>query len=343
MKVVEEIVETERTYLNGLKLVKSTYISKFKTAKVSFPSWLEGLMNQIPTLIFVHEQFFKELTQAIKNFDNDTSEIGPVFHFYIPQFKMYSQYVNIHDENKLEVATIDEHPLIQELVPHALDITGQNLSSLLVTPVQRPTRYEILLKQLIAHTEPDHPDYSSLQSAYNEILKINTVVNESIADAQKRRTTSKILTELNMTHLHQPSTIHIKKTICNLTRNHVALGKYECHLFSDVFLYTTGKDALFTLQKHTGVIRFQKHSLRVEPKGRRGLLLSFLADNVFLEFDTQDDCISFQTSIDHLHMIKYNSLPPMKKQRSSTMQENVAALPAHRQLLSTLPPNWKAR
>lgn len=44
---------------------------------------------------------------------------------------------------------------------HQLD-----LESLLIKPLQRVTKYPLLLKELLNHTIPSHPDYENLQAAY---------------------------------------------------------------------------------------------------------------------------------------------------------------------------------
>lgn len=57
------------------------------------------------------------------------------------------------------------------------------LDALLIMPVQRIPRYELLLKELIKHTNNDHPDHDLLissQSLVHELaLKINRMEKES--------------------------------------------------------------------------------------------------------------------------------------------------------------------
>jgi len=41
------------------------------------------------------------------------------------------------------------------------------LESYLVKPVQRLPKYPLLIKDLLKHTDQDHPDYENLQKAYD--------------------------------------------------------------------------------------------------------------------------------------------------------------------------------
>ena len=53
------------------------------------------------------------------------------------------------------------------------------VSDHLILPVQRVTRYVMLLGDLVRHTEESHPDYQNLQAALVVIRKLSADVNEA--------------------------------------------------------------------------------------------------------------------------------------------------------------------
>ena len=53
------------------------------------------------------------------------------------------------------------------------------ISDHLILPIQRVTRYVMLLTDLIKHTEPTHPDLQNLQAALEVIRKLSADVNEA--------------------------------------------------------------------------------------------------------------------------------------------------------------------
>lgn len=64
----------------------------------------------------------------------------------------------------------------------------KNLQSLLIAPMQRITRYGILLAELLKQTDEDNPDFAKLSEAIQAIRKVTTYLNEKKRekDMQKR-------------------------------------------------------------------------------------------------------------------------------------------------------------
>lgn len=53
-----------------------------------------------------------------------------------------------------------------------------DLTDLLITPVQRPPRYLLMLKELLKRTQESHPDYNNLTTAVQKMERTNQVINE---------------------------------------------------------------------------------------------------------------------------------------------------------------------
>jgi hypothetical protein len=52
------------------------------------------------------------------------------------------------------------------------------LDSHMILPVQRIPRYELLLRELVRHTEESHLDYADLTQALSEITRVGVFINE---------------------------------------------------------------------------------------------------------------------------------------------------------------------
>ena len=50
-------------------------------------------------------------------------------------------------------------------------------NSLLITPIQRPPRYKLLLTELLKLTPEDHPDREDLQKALLAVEKVRNRIN----------------------------------------------------------------------------------------------------------------------------------------------------------------------
>ena len=56
---------------------------------------------------------------------------------------------------------------------------GLDLSSLLIQPIQRIPRYELLIREVLSNTHNSHPDREELESCYDELKTMNSKINRS--------------------------------------------------------------------------------------------------------------------------------------------------------------------
>lgn len=93
-----------------------------------------------------------------------------MFERFAPFLRMYSYYATAQ-ENAASglarcVAKYKEVAALMETSRSHPDCKGQDVQSLLIEPIQRVPRYELLLKSLLDYTERTHPDYETLDKAY---------------------------------------------------------------------------------------------------------------------------------------------------------------------------------
>lgn len=60
-----------------------------------------------------------------------------------------------------------------------------DLPTLLIMPVQRIPRYELLLKEALRHTDEQHPDKALLTKALTGITEINQWINEKKKEQER--------------------------------------------------------------------------------------------------------------------------------------------------------------
>lgn len=70
------------------------------------------------------------------------------------------------------------------------------LDQLLIKPVQKIPRYELLIQRLLKHTDLSHPDYELLSAAQKEVhelvVKINCTERESLEWEQQQTTLKEV-------------------------------------------------------------------------------------------------------------------------------------------------------
>jgi len=189
---LNEIFETEKVYIETLRNIL-TYWKEPMSVLSKAPNpiinkdQVQTIFYAISDILNVAEELVIRLEERLKQ---PPKNIGDVFLDFIPIMKIYySQFVVNFDncmETYLELIKNPEFSSFQKLC-----MTNANakldLTSLIITPVQRIPRYELLIKDLIKRTEKDHPDHNNLLDAHKEIRELNLYINEKKKEDENRK------------------------------------------------------------------------------------------------------------------------------------------------------------
>eukprot|EP01125_Pyxidicula_operculata_P005434 TRINITY_DN1931_c0_g1_i3.p1 TRINITY_DN1931_c0_g1~~TRINITY_DN1931_c0_g1_i3.p1 ORF type:complete len:789 (+),score=201.46 TRINITY_DN1931_c0_g1_i3:526-2892(+) len=109
---------------------------------------------------------------------------------------MYAIYGSNYDNAMDYLDEVEEKEWFKKIVPKKV-----TLESLLITPIQRIPRYELLLEDLLKHTPLDHPDSLSLVTAVKDMHDVAEHVNSTM----KKLKDSEKLAQEGFVHLLAPS------------------------------------------------------------------------------------------------------------------------------------------
>jgi len=114
--------------------------------------------------------------------------MGDVFLDMSEYLKMYTPYVdNFNRAMQTSIALETSNKAFRAFLKEAQakpECRGLNLHSLLIMPVQRVLRYSLLLKELLAQTTPEHPDFPQLEAANSKLAELAERLNERKRDAE---------------------------------------------------------------------------------------------------------------------------------------------------------------
>lgn len=122
-----------------------------------------------------------DMTDAEK--DRQT-RIGQAFEASMPDMETtYKEYIrgrHLANQRLTQLQTLPGvRQWLNECSQNSTDITNAwSLDALLVKPIQRITKYPLLLNQLLESTSADHPDFGHLRRAFTEVTDINIRINE---------------------------------------------------------------------------------------------------------------------------------------------------------------------
>ena len=264
-QIAREVLETERSYVESLTtminmykrpLIKLTLEPKaeFKEADITL------LFSNIEQLFSLNIEILKQLDARLRSWSPE-QKIGDIILSFAPFLKMYNVYSNNYDEalqlyNKLQ----KESPKFSDHLQQTKQKSGTHmtLEHLLIMPVQRIPRYNLLLRDLLNKTQPSHPDFEPLNKALIATESVSQHINTSKGRADNLK---KLISQPGKgkgfqglikadRHLIADGMFrvfdgtHRSKTNCILSQtDKTESPSYKLHLylFNDLLVYATGQ------------------------------------------------------------------------------------------------------
>ncbi|CAJ0573822.1 unnamed protein product, partial [Mesorhabditis spiculigera] len=190
---MRELIQTERDYVEALQRCCQVYIAEYDSASASLtlPEALKDQRHNIFANIEMISAFHAEkFLQDIVKYEDDPEQVGSCFIVYVNTIaEYYTEYcLNKHLHNHLL-----DLPEVKQFFKTAqdryrLDIKD-DLGSLLIKPVQRITRYHLVLDQLIKHYKGSAEDFKEADEIVvgvtrraNDLMNLSCLEKKEILD-----------------------------------------------------------------------------------------------------------------------------------------------------------------
>ncbi|XP_071193752.1 proto-oncogene DBL isoform X8 [Salvelinus alpinus] len=178
--IIKELIETERIYVEELLSVLLGYRAEMDNPALShlLPSVLrskkEVLFGNMPEIYKFHSRTF---LQDLEGCLETPERVGACFLRRKEKFQVYERYCQNKPHSELlwrQCSASLFFQACQKKLEHKL-----GLDSYLLKPVQRLTKYQLLLKELLKHSA-DSDYISELQGALESMLNLLKSVNDSM-------------------------------------------------------------------------------------------------------------------------------------------------------------------
>ncbi|KAG6902495.1 hypothetical protein C0995_016072 [Termitomyces sp. Mi166 len=210
-KVIEEFYETERTYVEGLELIYSHFLTPIiASLDTSEPlldrSSLTSIFSNFIDIWNLHRSLFSSLTTLLttpgkppststnSNHSDPPPPLSPLLLSHFPYLSLYNPFVTafptaISSLTDLFTPPSSIRPNPKYSAAFTTFLAGQEsdprcgklkLRDWLLTIVQRCPRYLLLLKDLIACTDEEDPEYAHLTEVQVLVSKITLSLNTSL-------------------------------------------------------------------------------------------------------------------------------------------------------------------
>ncbi|MBN3271295.1 ARH37 factor, partial [Polyodon spathula] len=212
LQAVEELLSTERNYLNMLQLCTVDIRSSLQLKQLPAVD-LAGLFANIDDVIDVSIRLLSLLERTAPTDPQFLGLIGDAFLGLREDLEsVYKEYCASYTNTlALESSYKQSEGLWQEIMQTIKTVAPQtnasSLSFFMVMPVQRIARYPLLLQNVLKNTEPSHPDYQPLQEAAIAAVELNIHINEykrlrEVADKYKKTESLTIIDKLCRINRH---------------------------------------------------------------------------------------------------------------------------------------------
>ncbi|CAG00361.1 unnamed protein product, partial [Tetraodon nigroviridis] len=187
---IHELIVTEENYVNDLQLVTEIFHKPLlecellteKEVAMIFVNWKELIMCNIKLL---------KALRVRKKMSGDrmpVKMIGDILTNQLPHMQPYIRFCSC----QLNGATLiqqktDDNPDIKDFLKRlAMDprCKGMPLSSFLLKPMQRVTRYPLIIKNILENTPESHPDHNHLKAALEKAEELCSQVNEGVREKE---------------------------------------------------------------------------------------------------------------------------------------------------------------
>ncbi|XP_050544977.1 rho guanine nucleotide exchange factor 17-like [Daktulosphaira vitifoliae] len=254
--VVVELYDTERSYVESLQTLVNKYLLPLKSPENSIliePSVADEIFYQIPEILMEHEKFLKDLHKRLEIWDAH-QRIGDILLEMFskkPVIDSYTSFINNWKQAKEAIkATCNSKPAFARyLESTAREHKGKlALDSLLIMPVQRIPRYELLIQTLLKHTESTHPDHESLIESQKQVHEMAVKINCTEKDNMELEQIESLIDGL--IHLAATDRTFLRHDLVTIVSGQSMNRKERAlFLFSDLLIVTSIKKKSGTIRK----------------------------------------------------------------------------------------------
>ncbi|KAK2154784.1 hypothetical protein LSH36_257g02045 [Paralvinella palmiformis] len=184
-----ELIQTEELYMADLKLVYEVFYKPISAEKMLSHDELEAIFVNWRELMMCNRKFLMALKVRKKTHKGQNiSCIGDVLCENLPHMTSYIRFCSC----QLNATTtlhekLDKDAKFRELHKKCSQdprVMGMPLSSYYLKPMQRITRYPMLIEKILRHTSPNHADHTALSEAHSKATELCNQVNEGVREKE---------------------------------------------------------------------------------------------------------------------------------------------------------------
>ncbi|THH02546.1 hypothetical protein EW145_g6732 [Phellinidium pouzarii] len=186
-EIIFELINTEAAYVRDLQLIVEVFYSSMLS--LLDEKEITVVFANIEDLLLVNTTFLSSLEERQKECRLYIDNIGDLLDRHMVSMGVYADYcVNQANAIKVLQSIRESRPEVSAHLQRLREdpaVRNLDLSSYLLAPMQRITRYPLLIRQVLNHTEVEI-DRKGINSALESVERVLNYINEAIREQEGR-------------------------------------------------------------------------------------------------------------------------------------------------------------
>ncbi|GAB1868196.1 Intersectin-1 [Camponotus japonicus] len=186
---IKELIVTEQAYIEDMRLVHEVFEKPLIESLVMSVDEIEKIFINWRDIIACNDNFLRTLRIRRDNSSNGVVRmIGDILCENIPRMSAYIRFCSCQISAAMYLQrlteTLPEFVRVAQTCQQDPRTKGMPLSSFLIKPMQRITKYPLIIGKILEHTPIDHPDRQYLQEALAKSEEFCIQVNEGVREKE---------------------------------------------------------------------------------------------------------------------------------------------------------------
>jgi len=187
LKIVEELISTEKVFIDVIKLLCKTFVSYVEQTggdvKLIPSIDLSRIISPLPQLLSLNEDLLQDMEKRLENWIN-YPKIADVIVKKGPFLKLYSTYIiQFEDQCNFFDECCQKYPRFKKCVKdfEASDVCKKlTIKNYMLKPIQRIPQYRLLLENYLKNQNENSIDYEDTKLALVIVCDVANHANRSI-------------------------------------------------------------------------------------------------------------------------------------------------------------------
>ncbi|XP_068169167.1 neuroepithelial cell-transforming gene 1 protein-like [Antennarius striatus] len=237
-EAIYELYRGEQDLIEDLQLARKAYHDPMLKLSIMTEEELAHIFGDLDAYIPLHEDLLMKLMEGTGP-DGTVAEIGQIVIHWLPGLNAYKDYCSNQLAAKALLDQKKQDWRVQDFLQRCLESPFSrklDLWSFLDIPRSRLVKYPLLLREILRHTPPDHPDVATLEKAI-------IIIQEILSDINMRKGESECQYYINKLEYlddkqRDPLIDNCKALLCHGELRNKSGSRLHVFLFSELLILT---------------------------------------------------------------------------------------------------------